>query len=528
MTKVMSDLAQTASQVRVVTLDGARPIPGSVSAVDVSQGLIPLDPPAATTSACRPKSTTSRRRRNRATPTTPTPSPSSAPLQQPFVDVDSTMRQVRVAAHQATGGEQTPWHATNPTTPPFAFVLNADPAQAQALSANLPSGAGPLDGLDPEAAYWAAIWRNTIADYQNFLDAFGTPRRRTGSPASAAAGAVRGPTRLAGARRLPAPVTPAPAPSPGRLHCSVSLSFCPGGFSRLRRLPPPCIPWHWAAACRRADVCVPWHPGCPGRPSCIPWHPGCPIPLPPCIPWHPGCPFRRRASRGIQAAGPPSCIPWHPGCPGGRPACRGIRAARRPRHLRSVASGLPGPDASCVPWHPGCPSAASSASPWHQGCPGPRRRMRAVASGLPGPPAPSACRGIRVARASGQSACRGIRAVRAGRCCIRRTRCRTPSARRLAREGRRGAAAARRARPPQVENLAGGRFASAEAPGAATSLRIGRAKRGDCRSRTAVAPRAARCSCLPVHPCYCPAFTRGRTPGQPAGARVRTTNCNLA
>jgi len=33
MTKVMSDLAQTSSQVRVVTLDGARPIPGSVSAV---------------------------------------------------------------------------------------------------------------------------------------------------------------------------------------------------------------------------------------------------------------------------------------------------------------------------------------------------------------------------------------------------------------------------------------------------------------------------------------------------------------
>ena len=33
MTKVMSDLAQTSSQVRVVTLDGARPVPGCVSVV---------------------------------------------------------------------------------------------------------------------------------------------------------------------------------------------------------------------------------------------------------------------------------------------------------------------------------------------------------------------------------------------------------------------------------------------------------------------------------------------------------------
>ena len=49
MTKVMSDLAQTSSQVRIVMLDGARPIPESVSAVTFPRGLIPLDPPGATT-----------------------------------------------------------------------------------------------------------------------------------------------------------------------------------------------------------------------------------------------------------------------------------------------------------------------------------------------------------------------------------------------------------------------------------------------------------------------------------------------
>ena len=46
MTRVMRDLAQTQSQLRLVMLDGARPVPGSVSAVAFPRGLIPLDPPA--------------------------------------------------------------------------------------------------------------------------------------------------------------------------------------------------------------------------------------------------------------------------------------------------------------------------------------------------------------------------------------------------------------------------------------------------------------------------------------------------
>ena len=172
MTKVMSDLAQTSSQVRIVTLDGARPIPASVSVAPFPKGLIPLDPPNATVFGLSAEI-----HDFEAPPKPGDANDAYAPalagaVQQPFADIDATMRQTRVATHQASAGEQTPWHATNPSTPPFSFVLAPDPAQAQALSANLPSGAGPLDGLDPQAAYWAAIWRNTIADYQNFLAAF--------------------------------------------------------------------------------------------------------------------------------------------------------------------------------------------------------------------------------------------------------------------------------------------------------------------------------------------------------------------
>jgi uncharacterized caspase-like protein len=160
MTRVMNDLAQTSSQLRLVMLDGARPIPPSVSAASFPRGLIPLDPPAATTFGI------SAEIHDLEAP----PKPGGANdayasafalvAQQPLTDVETSMRQVRVVAHQATSGAQTPWQATNIAMPPFTFPLNADPALMQTAVANLPSSTAPLSGLDAESAYWAAIWRN--------------------------------------------------------------------------------------------------------------------------------------------------------------------------------------------------------------------------------------------------------------------------------------------------------------------------------------------------------------------------------
>ncbi len=172
MTKVMNDLAQTSSQLRLVMLDGARPIPPSVSSVSFPRGLIPLNPPAATTFAL------SAEIHDLESP----PKPGDANdayasafalvAQQPLTDVETAMRQVRVVVHQATAGAQTPWQATNIAMPPFTFPLNADPAQMQTAVANLPSSTAPLSGLDAESAYWAAIWRNSVPDYQAYLAAF--------------------------------------------------------------------------------------------------------------------------------------------------------------------------------------------------------------------------------------------------------------------------------------------------------------------------------------------------------------------
>jgi len=112
MTQVMNDLAQTGSQVRVVLLDAARPIPPSVSDVALPQGLIPLAPAMATSFGLSaeihdyeapPKTGDA----NDAYATGLTGS-----LQQPFADVDTMLRATRLTVHQATAGGQTPWHAS--------------------------------------------------------------------------------------------------------------------------------------------------------------------------------------------------------------------------------------------------------------------------------------------------------------------------------------------------------------------------------------------------------------------------------
>ena len=172
MTRVMNDLAQTSSQLRLIMLDGARPIPPSVSAASFPRGLIPLAPPAATTFGISAEIHDLEAPPKPGDANDAYASAFALVAQQPLTDVETSMRQVRVVAHQATSGAQTPWQATDIAMPPFTFPLNADPALMQTALANLPSSTAPLSSLDAESAYWAAIWRNSIPDYQAYLAAF--------------------------------------------------------------------------------------------------------------------------------------------------------------------------------------------------------------------------------------------------------------------------------------------------------------------------------------------------------------------
>jgi len=172
MTRLMNELARTSAKVRLVMLDGARPIPKTLSAVNFARGLVPLDPPPATAFGL---SAEIHDLENPPRPTDVTGAYATAVatvLQEPLADLESTLREIRLAVHQATGGAQTPWHATHPSTPAFVFPETADASDIESAMANLPSATAPLASLDAQDAYWAAIWRNSAADYQAYLSAF--------------------------------------------------------------------------------------------------------------------------------------------------------------------------------------------------------------------------------------------------------------------------------------------------------------------------------------------------------------------
>jgi uncharacterized caspase-like protein len=401
MKQVMNDLAQTGSQVRVVLLDGARPIPPSVSDAPLPQGLIPLTPAPATSFGLSaeihdyeapPKAGDA----NDAYATGLTGS-----LQQPLADVDTMLRATRLTVHLATAAGQTPWHASASATPPFAYPVGATAQQIQAAAAGLPITPAALSSLPADVAYWSAIWRNTAEDYKAYLDAFGT------SAPQDQAERIR---MLLALLSEPNPTCGAAAPAPVTVIGGV---FCPDVYDRLCQPPvgctgwgclppppPPCIPWHWGCGLPPPLWCVPWHPGCPmppPPPACIPWHPGCPPPTPICVPWHPGCPGGPGPSCVPWHPGcpPPTpiCVPWHPGCPGGpgpscvpwHPGCPPLTPICVP--WRPGCPGGPGP--SCVPWHPGCPPLKPACIPWHPGCPGgPAPSCAPWHPGCPGGPRP--------------------------------------------------------------------------------------------------------------------------------------------
>ena len=379
MTQVMNDLAQTGSQVRVVLLDGARPIPPSVASVALPQGLIPLIPAMATSFGLSAEIHDYESPPKTGDANDAYAAGLTGALQQPFVDVDTMLRATRLTVHQATAGGQTPWHASASATPPFAYPVGATAQQIAAAAAGLPITPAALSSLPADVAYWSAIWRNTAEDDKAYLDAFG---------ATAPQDQAERVRMLLALLSEPNPTCGAAAPAPviGGVYCpDVYDGLCQPpagctGWGCLPPPPPPCVPWHWGCGLPPPPLwcvpwhpgcsgpsCIPWHPGCPG-PSCIPWHPGCPgpscipwhpgCPLPSCVPWHPGCPTLSCVPWHPGCPGQ-SCIPWHPGCPTLKPVC----VPWRP--------GCPGgPTLTCVPWHPGCPTLKPVCVPWRPGCPG--------------------------------------------------------------------------------------------------------------------------------------------------------------
>jgi uncharacterized caspase-like protein len=230
MTRVMADLADSGAAEGVVLLDGARPIPPSVSLASFPKGLIALTPPAATAFALSAE----------LGDFAAAPKPGdtngayalalAASLKQPYGDIETTLRETRLATHQVTAGAQTPWHMTDPQTPPFVFPLEASDADIEAAEAALPDAARPIGGMPEDSAYWAAIWGNTIDGYQAYLQSFATAAPERAARVRALIALLRQP--------VPRCVTGSSTPPPARAAVGatapvavITAPVCPDGFA---------------------------------------------------------------------------------------------------------------------------------------------------------------------------------------------------------------------------------------------------------------------------------------------------------
>ena len=93
-------------------------------------------------------------------------------MRQGGVAIEDIFAQTRLAVNQASGGAQLPWSASKLAAPYFVFERAADapPPAAPAALAELASR--PIKSFSRDEAYAAAVQRDTLPGYQEFLAAY--------------------------------------------------------------------------------------------------------------------------------------------------------------------------------------------------------------------------------------------------------------------------------------------------------------------------------------------------------------------
>jgi uncharacterized caspase-like protein len=93
-------------------------------------------------------------------------------LRQGGVPLDDIFEQVRLQVNQDTAGAVAPWSAANLEAPVYIFERAADTSAPAVLAASRTLADQPLRSFGPERAYAAALSRDTLDAYQEYLQAY--------------------------------------------------------------------------------------------------------------------------------------------------------------------------------------------------------------------------------------------------------------------------------------------------------------------------------------------------------------------
>ena len=163
-------LASAPGVARIVVLDGARANPYARVGLPLAGGLALVEPETGELVAfnASPGSIAA----DEAGPYGIYAKTLAGTMRQGGVAIEDIFAQTRLAVNQASGGAQLPWSASKLGAPYFVFERAADapPPAAPAALAELASR--PIKSFSRDEAYAAAVQRDTLPGYQEFLAAY--------------------------------------------------------------------------------------------------------------------------------------------------------------------------------------------------------------------------------------------------------------------------------------------------------------------------------------------------------------------
>jgi uncharacterized caspase-like protein len=163
-------LAAEPGQARILTLDAARanPYPDQGPPLAGGLALVEPDPGLLLAFNASPGSAAG----DEAGPYGVYAKTLAGAMRQGGLPIEDVFAQTRVSVNESTGGAQLPWSASELTAPYFVFERAGDAPPPPAEAALADAALRPIGRFSAEAAYAAAVERDTLSGYEEFLAAY--------------------------------------------------------------------------------------------------------------------------------------------------------------------------------------------------------------------------------------------------------------------------------------------------------------------------------------------------------------------